>query len=216
MKLCESRERKRFYLLEDGKLSNPWSGGAYDSGVDYYELKKGGAGLTPCDPATTDRREVDFKAFSFDPGKAYNDLLKTYKAVVNGEAAWDEALGSPEFFNQIPGFEAPKAGYAFVDLNGDGKQELIIAPTDYSASEEWYRSLVYVLYTYDDGKPVKLCESVVRGRYYLLADGKLSHEWSNGAADSGIDCYALAKGATTLTLSVPTTGSRMNVTVKSF
>ena len=216
VKLCESRERKRFYLLEDGKLSNPWSNGASDSGVDYYELKKGGAGLTPCDPVATARRDIAFKAFAFEPGKAYNDLLKTYKAVVNGEAAWDDALGSPEFFGQIPGFEAPRAGYAFIDLNGDGKQELIIAPTDHSVSEQWYKSLIYALYTYDGEKPVKLCQSLVRGRYYLLADGQLSHEWSNGAAESGIDCYKLLRGAGELTLSAPTTGARMDITVKSF
>ena len=216
VKLCESRERDRFYLLTDGRLSNPWSNGATDSGVDYYELKKGGAGLTPCDEISSPRRAVDFKAFAFDPAKAYGDLLQTYKAVLSGEAAWDDALGSPEFFGQIPGFEAPKAGYAFVDLNADGKQELIIAPTDYSTSEEWYRSLIYVLYTYDGEKPVQLCQSVVRGRYYLLADGQLSFYWSNGASDSGIDCYKLAKGARTLTLSTPTTGTRQDITVKDF
>ena len=103
-----------------------------------------------------------------------------------------------------------------MDLNADGKQELIIAPTDYSTSEEWYRSLIYVLYTYDGEKPVQLCQSVVRGRYYLLADGQLSFYWSNGASDSGIDCYKLAKGARTLTLSTPTTGTRQDITVKDF
>ena len=216
VKLCESKERSRFYLLDDGHICNPWSGGAADSGVNYYELKQGGAGLTPCDPDASARRAVDFKSFSFEPGNAYNDLLTKYKAVVNGTAEWDDALGSPEFFNQITGYDCPKAGYAFIDLNNDGKQELLIAPTDYSAAEDWYKGLIYALYTFDGEKPVKLCESWERSRYYLMTDNQLSHVWSNGASDSGVDCYKLMKGAATLSPSAPTSDTRKAITVKSF
>ena len=216
VKLCESWERNRFYLLTDGRLSNNWSNGASDSGTTYYELKKGAAGLTPCDPATSERQAVTFKSFKYDPDRAYSELLATYKAVVNGEAAWNSDLGSPEFFNQIPGSSSPKAGYALADLNGDGVDELIIAPVDFSASEEWYKSLIYVLYTYKDGEPVKLCESVVRGRYYLLADNKLSYYWSAGADDNGIYCYELSGDGSELVPTNPTTSTRKDFTVTSF
>ena len=216
VKLCESAERNRFYLQSDGTLCNYWSNGADNSGTTYYELKTGAAGLTPCDPAASERRAVTYRSLAFDPEEAYAGLLQSYRAVITGQAAWDDALGSPEFFNQIPGSGSPLAGYAFLDVNGDGRQELVIAPVDTGGNEDFYKGLVYALYTYENGRPVKLCESVVRARYYLLEDNKLCYYWSSGADDSGVSYYALGKGANAIAETDPTDSQPREFTVKTF
>lgn len=135
--------------------------------------------------------------FTADPLAIYDSLLKTYRAVVNKEKEWDpdELLGDPAFYNIYTTYY-PKAGYAFLDINQDGVPELLLGPT--SPISDFGNGLIYDLYTYRDGAVVKVAESAERDRYYLLDNGQLSREWSNGASDNGVDYYVLEKGATAL------------------
>ncbi len=215
VKVCESADRVRFYLLEDGVIKNVGSD-RVDNLVDFYTLDPVTGQLSTAASSTAAARACSVVPFVFSAEDAYFELLRQYRFVASGDAPWSDELGSPEFFGQIPGYNAPKAGCALMDLNGDGMEELVIGPQDFGESEEWFKGLIYVLYTIKDGKPVKVCESIVRGRYYLLEDGKLSHEWSSSATESGVDTYVLEKGATTLTKTDPSEAAHKDYDVLSF
>ena len=73
---------------------------------------------------------------------------------------------------------SPNAGYALLDLNGDGTAELIIA--GYGASD----NMIYDLYTLVEGQPVQIACSRARSRYYMRSDGSILNEGSNGAGNS--------------------------------
>lgn len=132
-----------------------------------------------------------------DPLDLYGPLLKEYKAVISGEMERDYAeslMGDPSFFELNRYY--PEAGYAFLDLNQDGVLELLVGPCSESES---YIGIVYDLFTSIDGSIIKLAESVERGCYYLLEDGMLRLDWSNGASDNGVDYYIFEKGTSGLT-----------------
>lgn len=73
---------------------------------------------------------------------------------------------------------SPNAGYALLDINGDGTAELIIA--GYGGSD----NMIYDLYTLVDGQPVQIACSRARSRYYMRSDGSILNEGSNGAGNS--------------------------------
>lgn len=64
VKVAESMERDRYYLLENGMFSREWSSGASDNGVDYYVLEKGAATLKAAQSGSlSEKRRIDFTSF---------------------------------------------------------------------------------------------------------------------------------------------------------
>ena len=110
---------------------------------------------------------------------AYRPVLsKYYGAYTSGnntaEYAWDNGISEMIAYSQ-------NAGYALLDLNGDGTPELVIGGLGTNSFSD---GMVYDLYTLVDGQPVQLACSQARSRYYLRADGSLLNEGSNGAGNS--------------------------------
>ncbi len=77
-------------------------------------------------------------------------------------------------------------GYALIDLDNNGQQELIISSID--------STFVYDLYTISDGNTVHLFSSGERYAHTLYNNGYIELGWSSGAACSGHDFYRLTNG----------------------
>lgn len=65
--------------------------------------------------------------------------------------------------------------YALEDLDGDGKQEMIVL-------NSMGNTQILAIYAIQGGKPVMTREGWSRSRLYRLSDGQLYYEGSNGAA----------------------------------
>ena len=112
-----------------------------------------------------------------------DEFVAAYGAVIsNYYRAYSTGNNTGEYANANNISEmiaySPNAGYALLDLNGDGTAELIIA--GYGASD----NMIYDLYTLVDGQPVQIACSRARSRYYMRSDGSILNEGSNGAGNS--------------------------------
>lgn len=121
----------------------------------------------PGGTATTDRATITIR----DP---YSEIIETYRAVHrsgtgNIEKGISELVNSHDFL-----------GYAEMDLNGDGIQELILA----SDGNNPYPFVIYEIYTLKNGSPVCVTKSKARERYFMLNDGRFLMEGSSSAVSS--------------------------------
>ena len=75
-------------------------------------------------------------------------------------------------------------GYAVIDLDGDGIEELVIGTTE-RFTDEFYGKLILALYT-RDGEDTKhtVFQSIARDRYYYAGENKFANLGSSGADDS--------------------------------
>lgn len=80
-------------------------------------------------------------------------------------------------------------GYALMDLDGNGQQELILSGID--------APFVYDLFTVKDGKVVQLFSSGDRYSHTLLGNGYVENSWSGSAVTTGHDFYRIEDGTLT-------------------
>ena len=78
-----------------------------------------------------------------------------------------------------------EVGFALIDLDGNGQEELIISDPS---------KFVYDVYTISNGKAVHLFDSGERCFYILRENGIVENSWSGSAATSGHDFYKLNDG----------------------
>jgi len=90
--------------------------------------------------------------------------------------------------------EVVDAGYLKTDLDGDGKDELIIAPIWEESDPDYYTGMVYAVYTQEDGKAVQVLSSEERDRYYLCENGDFARQGSGGATLSINQYYKMESG----------------------
>ena len=86
---------------------------------------------------------------------------------------------------------AQHVGYAKIDLDNDGSQELIVAGIGYDIPQEPY---VFEIFTQENGVPVTVGRSSARSRLFLMADGKIYNEGSSGAASSNFSVMQFSGG----------------------
>lgn len=80
---------------------------------------------------------------------------------------------------------AEEIGFAFLDLNGDGENELLIGePED---------GIIYGGFSIVDGEPVSFLDGWYRSAFYLLDDGRFLYEGSGGAAYHMTAVYHLSE-----------------------
>ena len=119
----------------------------------------------------------------------YDEILAQYAAALrdgNPEDYWWvswEAVSNSAY--------GVKLGYARVDMDANGIEELVIGET---ADSENDPGLVYGVFTLDNGFPRLLFEGWTRNAFYLCSDGQALNEWSNSAAESGLSVYGLEDG----------------------
>lgn len=81
-----------------------------------------------------------------------------------------------------------KIGYALIDLDGDGTQELLIGPCDDSG-------LVLELFALDGDEAKEVFTGWERNSYVYRTDGRFYNHGSNSAYNSGDFLYSYASGA---------------------
>ena len=81
--------------------------------------------------------------------------------------------------------ELSEIGFALIDLDGNGQEELIISDPS---------KFVYDVYTISNGKAVHLFDSGERYCYILRENGVVENSWSGSNATSGHDFYQINDG----------------------
>ena len=118
---------------------------------------------------------------------AYQEILTTYANALNEK--WD---GSSLIKSNIDTLlldcygDAPleNVGYAVIDLDDDGTEELVIGTTE-RLSDEFYGKLILALYTRNgEGTMSTVFQSMARDRYYYTGENQFANLGSSGADDS--------------------------------
>lgn len=108
---------------------------------------------------------------------SYEDVLNAYQyALLNRQSEYAEKLFVEPYWVE------DDVGYLFRDVNQDGTDELFIMdrPNGYGYGE----GSIYAVYALKNGIPFRVAEGWDRSRLYLLNDGTLLNEGSDGAAYS--------------------------------
>ena len=118
---------------------------------------------------------------------AYDAVLQRYREAMahREEGAWAQYDVSEMILY------ARHVGYAKIDLDNDGSQELIVAGIGYDIPQEPY---VFEIFTLENGVPVTVGRSSARSRLFLMADGKIYNEGSSGAASSNFSVMQFSGG----------------------
>jgi len=116
----------------------------------------------------------------------YAELIAQYtQAVTEG---WDAGKLMEKDMNYLValcGSENKGAvGYTVTDLNGDGREELVIGATE-QTSDEFYQKMVFALYALDDsGGIVRALDGGERDRYYYAGEDLFANVGSGSASES--------------------------------
>ncbi|MBR5882827.1 MAG: formylglycine-generating enzyme family protein [Mailhella sp.] len=93
----------------------------------------------------------------------------------------DGEYGVMERWRGNAGAEAlASVGWTLLDLNGDGRKELIISPVEVQDGKATGQE-IYALYTEKDGKALLVQEGTTRSCFALMNGGLLKHHGSGGA-----------------------------------
>lgn len=129
----------------------------------------------------------------------YADVLEQYRYYINNYEDIEVEVGDGLFgmAESIMYGGAEAIGYTFIDVNGDGEDELIFANINnlepgYGIGEF---STVYAMWSFVDDKPQLVFESFRRSYYTLLNGNKFLYIGSNGAMYTGYGIYSFESGA---------------------
>lgn len=118
---------------------------------------------------------------------AYDTAIERYRTAM---AHKDEGYGiSAQYDVSEMIFYADHVGYARVDLDGNGTEELIIAGIGYDIPEEPY---LFEIFTLENNTPVSVARSWARSRLFLMEDNRIYNEGSSGAAYSNFSVMQLS------------------------
>ncbi len=127
----------------------------------------------------------------------YAAVLSRYYAAVSARAGAEELTEAGLNYMLAYDYgEAPldSAGYALMDVDGDGVNELLIGSL---AGDAYNRQIILELYTVRDGEAKPVFTSGERDRFYLCSDGTVAEEASSGAMNSAWCYYDYRSGEIT-------------------
>lgn len=114
------------------------------------------------------------------PANAYGEILDMFYYKIMG--GWDctEDVSYMFYWDYTSVETLSDAGYALVDLDGNGVPELLVSTVE--AAKD---GLIFELYTIADGEVIHAATSGERYCYYLCADNTIYY-WSSGGASNSI------------------------------
>ncbi len=210
--LTNMYEDATYWTAEDALQYAKKENGETDGKVMFYGAEvrliypdgKSGYRLKPIN-TSNDNDSVDKT-----PEDMYQDVLSLFRDGISTGWANYESNGYGIVSNQnefaysymwslYPVDSLSDAGYAFIDLDGNGVQELLIG----RIGEGGWGSdtgMIYDLYTYRDGEAIHLFSSGERDAFFLCSDSLIANEGAGGAALSGYDYYVLDGATSSLRL----------------
>ena len=132
---------------------------------------------------TSNQNPTTLSALPYEYDTIINNIINAYP--------WNDddmnmVLENPELsYMYRRNSELSEVGFALIDLDGNGQEELIISDPS---------KFVYDLYTISNGKAVHLFDSGERYCYVLRENGIVENSWSSSAVTSGHDFYKLNDG----------------------
>lgn len=115
-------------------------------------------------------------------------------AISNPEdVEWDYANGTMGVCEASVYSENPMAeiGYAFIDVDNDGVNELLIGNVNPSGYEDEYGNEIYAVFTIDNGTPKCVISGWSRNRHYLMNDNSFLYCASNSYNNYGFGIQTL-------------------------
>ncbi len=190
-----------------------------------YNVGKGYASEIQWDPEKPDMPESYRRLYDAADGIMENisgvgDNFYVYKSGTRGEELYTGILDkyitaisdrwSPDQFEEeemsgelgviAANAEDPfeRIGFAYMDINGDGIDELLIG----NRPEKAFDGMLYDIYTMVDREPAHVVSGYFRDRYYALGGFDVCNEYSAGAGETGTVLYVLIPNSTELFLQI--------------
>lgn len=173
-----------------------------EGGVSQLPIyTQGGDPATDESAETTPQTEEQTSPSAPAPEEIYADILDMfYHNIQTGWEAYNEmsSFYGNEFCYMFPMYYSDPSyidniGYAFIDLNGDGMDELLIGMDTEEEQQynEVFQNVIYDMYTYMDGQIIHLATSGERFTYQLCEDNTIYYFGSSGAASNAYYHYQL-------------------------
>ncbi len=132
-----------------------------------------------------------------DAAGEYISVLTAYHTALKEE--WEKQKLSDGGFSILAAYcygedILEKIGYSFLDLDGDGIDELLIGAI---GGDDFIRQQIFELYCLKNGMPAQVFAGQERDRYYLCQDGGsyiIINEGSSSASNSEWSCNVLKEG----------------------
>lgn len=152
----------------------------------------------PAPVETKSDTENEGDASSDSVAEIYAQQVERYYTAISDQ--WDESTYFDHEMSPMAAYyyeenALDNVGFAFIDLDGDNIQELIIGAIRNSEQHP----LVFELWTLNNGEPVMLAQSGSRNRYYLQYAEEdnawsIAYEAENGAANHAVYYLQLSAG----------------------
>lgn len=117
---------------------------------------------------------------------AYNPVIERYRKAKLAEISNFGQAHERDVSEWI--IDCEHVGYTLSDLDKNGIPELLIAGIDTKDSD---LNLLLDVYSFSYDKPVRICLSTARNRYYLYAGNRIYSEGSSGTSISTHEFYTL-------------------------
>lgn len=131
---------------------------------------------------TTSPAKITVQKLASGYAQVVEKYRNAYASGVNEQAAYVSG------YSEMAAYSA-HVGYALIDLDGNGVQEIIVAGT---GSGNNNGNIIFEICTLVNDQPVNICMSSARNRYYLRTDGTVLNEGSSGAAYSNYDVLSVS------------------------
>ena len=137
-------------------------------------------------------------AESIDP--LYQEIINAVSSVLRGgtSAPFSDEDYSIMFRLNANSSAAGQLGYALIDLDKDGTNELFFGENYPDTSE----TILYDMYTIQNGQLVHVFDGWDRNRYYISTDGSILNRGSGSAFESAMSYYLYHQGTSTYVYSL--------------
>jgi hypothetical protein len=125
---------------------------------------------------------------------AYQSVFEDYETILSGGWNAEDYLNNDfplQLIYCMGGTPYDNIGYALVDLDNNGIQELLIGE---ASADPFYDCLLLQMYTLENGNVVKVLSSQESAYYQLCEDVTIALNYINDTDDAGVSHYVYSNG----------------------